>query len=69
VLAARESPLSTVHLRNLLELSRMGGMIVPPMLSYYRHPKTIGDCTVMLARRILRQFLPDNEFPEWEGMQ
>lgn len=68
VLAARESPLSTVHLRNLLELSRMGGMIVPPMLSYYQHPKTIEDCTEMLARRMLRQFLPEEGFPEWEGM-
>ena len=32
VLVARESPLSTIHLRNLYELSQMGAVILPPML-------------------------------------
>lgn len=68
VLAARESPLSTVHLRNLYELSRLGAVIIPPMLTYYNKPATLEDCTAYAAQRILRQFgLEDDEY-EWEGM-
>lgn len=68
VLAARESPLSTVHLRNLYEISKLGGIIIPPMLTYYNHPKTVEDCTAAAAQRILQQFLPGETFYEWEGM-
>ena len=68
VLVARESPFSTVHLRNLYEMSRLGGLIMPPMLTYYNHPKTIEDCTTAMAQRILQQFLPEETFYEWEGM-
>lgn len=68
VLVARESPLSTVHLRNLYEMSRLGGIIMPPMLTYYHHPKTIEDCTTAMAQRILQQFLPEERFYEWEGL-
>ncbi len=68
VLAARESPLSTVHLRNLYEASRLGAVIVPPMLTYYDHPATIEDCTRRTVDRILAQFGLDNGGYEWEGM-
>ena len=70
VLVARESPLSTIHLRNLYELSQMGAVILPPMLSCYSHPRTIEDVTAQIVGRILDQF--DVEFPElrrWEGMK
>lgn len=68
VLVARESPLSTVHLRNLYEMSRLGGIIIPPMLTYYNHPKTLEDCTAYAVQRILRQFDLDDDSYEWEGM-
>ena len=68
VLIARESPLSTIHLRNLYELSRMGAVIMPPMLTWYNHPENIGDCTRYTVSRILRQFDLDNNGYEWEGM-
>ncbi len=45
VLVARESPLSTLHLRNLCTASELGAIIVPPMLTYYHHPKSLQDCT------------------------
>lgn len=68
VLAARESPLSVIHLRNLYEISKLGGIVMPPMLTYYHHPKTLEDCTAMAARRILQQFFPEEISYEWEGM-
>lgn len=56
VLCAREAPLSTVHLRNLYEASRLGAVILPPMLTYYNHPKSLADCTRHTVNRILSQF-------------
>ena len=57
VLAARESPLSAVHLRNLYELSRLPGVrIVPPMLTYYHRPGRVADMTHHCACRLLQPF-------------
>lgn len=73
VLVARESPFSTIHLRNLYEISRMGGIIMPPMLTYYHKPQTLQDCTTDMARRILRHFFDmdggTGHFYEWEGIE
>lgn len=69
VLAARESPLSTIHLRNLYELSRMGVVIMPPMLTYYRSPVTLEECTRYTAERILGQFGLCQDMWEWQGME
>ena len=68
VLAAREAPLSTVHLRNLYEASQLGAVILPPVLTYYSHPATLADCTRHTVGRILSQFDLDEESYQWEGM-
>ncbi|MDY3918225.1 MAG: UbiX family flavin prenyltransferase [Candidatus Limivivens sp.] len=68
VLVARESPFSTIHLRNLYELSRMGAVIMPPMLTYYQKPKSLEECTRFLVQRLLRQFELGEDVYEWEGM-
>lgn len=67
VLAARESPLSTLHLRNLYEVSKLGAMIVPPVLTYYNHPQSVEDCTYQAVNRILSQFNLDEGRYQWEG--
>lgn len=68
VLVARESPLSTVHLRNLYEISQLGAVVIPPMLTYYNHPKAVEDCTRYIVNRVLAQFgLAVSDY-EWEGM-
>ena len=67
VLVARESPLSTVHLRNLYEASKLGAVILPPMPAYYNHPRTIEDVTRQTVRRVLSQFGLD-EPEEWAGL-
>src|ERR1700746_935688 len=38
VLVVRETPLSEIHLENMLKLSRMGAMMLPPMPAFYNHP-------------------------------
>lgn len=69
VLVARESPLSTVHLRNLYEVSRLGAVIVPPMLTYYNHPGTVDEMTRYTVQRILSQFDLGGDAYQWEGME
>lgn len=68
VLVAREAPLSTVHLRNLYEVSQIGAVILPPMLTYYNHPTSLADCTHHTVNRILSQFDLDEDSYQWEGM-
>ena len=53
ILVARETPFSTVHLKNMLELSRMGVTILPPVLSYYNHPGSIEDATDHIVGQIM----------------
>lgn len=66
VLVARETPLSTIHLRNLYEMSRLGAVIIPPVLSYYNHPDSVEACTAHVAGKVLEQFGIEGEhFCRW----
>jgi 4-hydroxy-3-polyprenylbenzoate decarboxylase len=56
VLVTREAPLNDIHLENMLKLSRMGVVILPPVPAFYNHPKTIDDLVNHLVMRILDQF-------------
>lgn len=68
VLAARETPLSTVHLRNLCEASRLGAEILPPMLTYYDRPASLEDCTRRMAARLLSRFGLGGADDVWTGL-
>lgn len=66
VLVARETPLSTIHLRNLYEISRMGAVVIPPVLSFYNHPDSVEACTAHIAGKVLDQFGIEGEhFCRW----
>lgn len=68
VLVTRESPLSELHLDNMLRLARMGVSIVPPMPAFYNHPKTIGDIVDHIVVRVLDQFgIPAPFAKRWDG--
>jgi 4-hydroxy-3-polyprenylbenzoate decarboxylase len=68
VLVVREAPLNDIHLENLLKLSRMGVIILPPMPAFYNHPKTIDDLVGHTVARVLDQFDVPAEFAErWDG--
>lgn len=68
VLAARECPLSPIHLRNMYELSQMGAVILPPVLSYYQGPETLQDATDHIVGKLLDQFGVDHpRFRRWNG--
>jgi flavin prenyltransferase len=68
VLVPRESPLSEVHLRNMLGLARLGVVISPPMPAFYLKPDSVEDIVDHVVGRVLDQFgleLPD--LPRWTG--
>ena len=69
VLLARETPMSPIHLRNLSELAALPSVcIMPPMMTYYHHPKTIEDMENQLIGKIFDRFGFDYPpFERWEG--
>ena len=68
VLTVREAPLSDIHLENMLKLSRMGAVILPPMPAFYHHPQTIDDLIDYTVARMLDQFAIEVPgVPRWSG--
>ncbi|MDX1764626.1 MAG: flavin prenyltransferase UbiX [bacterium] len=53
ILVPRESPLSAIHLENMLTLSRVGAVIVPPMPAFYQGPQTVDDLIGFVVGRVL----------------
>lgn len=69
VLVPRETPLSTIHLENMLALAQKGVTMIPPMPAWYNHPETIDDIKNHIVARVLDQFNLD--FPKakrWQGL-
>ena len=68
VLVVRESPLSELHLENMLKLARAGVSIIPPMPAFYNHPKSIDDIVDHIVARVLDQFGITARFAKrWDG--
>ena len=55
ILIPRESPLSQIHLENMLKLSRMGVVILPASPGFYHEPKSLNDLVDFVVARILSQ--------------
>ncbi|MDP5238650.1 flavin prenyltransferase UbiX [Uliginosibacterium sp. 31-16] len=55
VIVPREAPFSTLHLENMLRLSRMGVVILPPNPGFYHHPQSVQDLVDFVVARILDQ--------------
>ena len=55
IIVPRETPFSTIHLENMLKLSRLGVAIVAPIPAFYNHPKTLDDVINFIVSRILDQ--------------
>ncbi len=68
VLVVRESPLSELHLENMLKLARVGVSIIPPMPAFYNHPKTVDDIVDHIVARVLDQLGISARFAKrWDG--
>jgi 4-hydroxy-3-polyprenylbenzoate decarboxylase len=55
ILLPRETPLSAIHLENMLKLARLGVKIVPAMPGFYGQPQTIADLVDFVVGRLLAQ--------------
>jgi len=53
VLVPRETPLSEIHLENMLKLARMGARIVPAMPALYHAPETVAEMIDFVAGKVL----------------
>ena len=66
VLVPRETPLSTIHLENMLKLARAGAVILPPAPGFYDHPQSVADLVDFVVARVLDQLrVPHALGPRW----
>ena len=66
MLVPRETPFSTLHLENMLRLSRMGVVILPPAPGFYTHPQSVQDMVDFVVARVLDQIgVPNTLMPRW----
>jgi flavin prenyltransferase len=66
VVVPRETPLSKIHLENMVKLSELGVSILPAMPGFYFHPITIDDLLFHIVGKVLDQFgIENNMFNRW----
>ncbi len=68
VLVPRETPFSTIHLKNMTELSQQGVTILPAMPGFYGQPKTMDDLIDFVVGKTLDSLdIKNNNYQRWEG--
>jgi flavin prenyltransferase len=66
ILVPRETPLSTLHLENMLKLSRMNAVILPANPGFYHQPEKLDDIIDFIVARILDQLgIAQKLLPPW----
>ncbi len=69
VLMVRESPLHLVHLRNMVSVTEMGGIICPPLPAFYSRPQSVAEVVDGSVARVLDLLeLAHNLAPRWDGV-
>ncbi len=68
VIVPRETPLSQIHLANMLNLAKIGVIILPAMPGFYHRPRTVNDLVLHIVGKTLDQFDISNEvFKRWDN--
>ena len=66
----RESPLNLAHLRNMVSVTEMGGIICPPVPAFYLRPESVDDIVDhSVARALDLLHLRHTLSPRWEGLK
>lgn len=66
LLVPRETPLSAIHLENMLKLARLGVRIIPAMPAFYNGPQTVEDIVSFLVGKVMDSMgIPHNLFRRW----
>jgi len=69
VILPREAPLNLAHLRNMVQVTEMGGIVFPPVPAFYAKPKTIDDLVAHTVRRVLDLFgIHSPRLARWSGI-
>ena len=70
VLMVRETPFNLAHLRNMTAVTEMGGIIFPPVPSFYQHPASIAEMVDHSVARVLDLVGVEHALaPRWAGMK
>lgn len=70
VLMVRETPFNLAHLRNMTAVTEMGGIVFPPLPSFYNKPGSIEEMVDHTVARVIDLLGIDNELaPRWGGMK
>lgn len=68
ILCPRETPLHSIHLQNMLQVTQAGAVLVPPMPAFYQNPKTIDDMVNFVVGRVLEVLdIPHELYRKWNG--
>jgi 4-hydroxy-3-polyprenylbenzoate decarboxylase len=68
ILVPRETPLSVVHLENMLRLARAGALILPANPGFYHHPQSAADLVDFVVARVLDHLgIAHQLMPRWGG--
>ncbi len=65
VLVARETPLSAIHLENMLTVTRAGAVVLPAMPSFYHRPTTVDEVAFTVVARILDHLGVEHRAARW----
>lgn len=69
VLLVREAPLNLAHLRNMVAVTEMGGIVFPPVPALYARPKSIDDLVAHTVGRVLDLFgIHSGRLRRWQGL-
>jgi 4-hydroxy-3-polyprenylbenzoate decarboxylase len=70
ILMVRETPFNLAHLRNMTAVTEMGGIVFPPLPSFYNRPATIDEMVDHTIARVMDLLGVANELaPRWAGMK
>jgi 4-hydroxy-3-polyprenylbenzoate decarboxylase len=70
VLMVRETPFNLAHLRNMTAVTEMGGIVFPPLPSFYNKPGSIDEMVDHTVARVIDLFGIENDLaPRWAGMR
>ncbi len=69
VLMVRETPFNLAHLRNMVAVTEMGGVVFPPLPAFYHRPRSIDDLVLDTVERVMAMIGIDNANPKaWAGL-
>ena len=70
IMMVRETPLNLAHLRNMTAVTEMGGIVFPPLPSFYHRPASIEEMVDHTLDRVLDLLGIDNpQAARWPGMR